>query len=81
MEYPDNVHAPDIVLLNNIQGYYGPDINIAYRRIHNLKFRGIHQELSEIQHFKDKVFINNNSKHVLNRSAPTGTWHFWRQSI
>ena len=66
MEYPDTVHAPDIVLLNNIQGYYVPDINIVYRRIHSLKFRGIHQELSEIQHFEDKVFIDNNSKHVLN---------------
>ena len=57
MEYPDTVHAQDIVLLDNIQSYYVLDINIAYRRIHNLKFRGIHQELSEIQHFKDKVLI------------------------
>jgi hypothetical protein len=48
MEYPDTMHAPDIVLLDNIQGYYVPDINIAYRRVHSLKFRGIHQELSEI---------------------------------
>ena len=72
MEYPDTVHAPDIVLLNNIQGYYVPDINIAYRRIHSSTFRGIHQELSEVQYFQDQVFINNNSKHVLNRSAAMG---------
>ena len=44
----DTVHAPDIVLLNNIQDYYVLGINIAYRRVHSLKFRGICQELSEI---------------------------------
>ena len=43
--------------LIKIECYYVPDINIAYRRIHSLKFRGIHQELSEIQHFKDKHLI------------------------
>ena len=81
MEYPDTVHAPDIVLLNNIQDYYVLGINIAYRRVHSLKFRGIRQELSEIWHFKDKVVINNNSKHILNRSAPTGAWRSRRWSI
>ena len=34
--------------LNNIQGYYVPDIKIPYRRVHSSKFRGIHHELSEI---------------------------------
>ena len=27
--------------LNNIQGYYVPDIKITYRRVHSSKFRGI----------------------------------------
>ena len=67
--------------MNNIHSYYVTDINIAYRRVHSLKFRGIRQELSEIWHFKDKVVINNNSKHILNRSAPTGAWRSRRWSI
>ena len=51
--------------MNNIHSYYVPDINTAYRRVHSFKFRGIHQEWSEIWHFKDKVFINNVYRQLL----------------
>ena len=36
--------------------YYVSDIKITYRRVHTSRFKRIHQELSEIQHFKDVVW-------------------------
>ena len=41
--------------LIRIEYYYVPDNKIIYRKVYSLRFRGIHQELSEVQHLDDNV--------------------------